>query len=253
MNRTRFTFFIVLAIVLAIIAASLAFQIISENAALQLFIATTVFSVGVVALDFLGLLGHHGDHDFDPGAGHLEGADLDGGHFDGADLDPGDGGLHDLGSHDTDGGDHGHGDDTLSGHSQPSAAPILSVLSYLRLMVYFCLGFGPVGWVGIATGRGALRSMGMAIPVGLASLLLAQAFFRFQRRDTDSQLSRGDLLSQRATVLVPLDYKNMGKVRIQVGLSITERYALAANPEARFEKGDTVQITKVTDECVFVR
>lgn len=286
MSRTRIIFFVVLAVSLAIIATSLALQIIGENTALQLFVGATVFSVGVVALDFLGLLGHHGDHVYDPAAGHLDsghgdihidggdfnagdlgghydgghpdGGHLDGGHIDGGDADGGfdldhAGGDGDLAVDDGDAGGHAHADETLSGHSQPSAAPILSVLSYLRLMVYFCLGFGPVGWVGMAMGRGALRSLAVAIPMGLGSLLVAQAFFRFQRRDTDSQIRRGDLLSQRATVLIPLDHRTMGKVRIQVGISITEQYALAANPDAHFQKGDTVQITKVTDECVYVR
>ena len=101
--------------------------------------------------------------------------------------------------------------------------PFLSALSYLRLFVYFCLGFGPMGWAAMASGRSALVSLGLATPVGVAAVFLAQAFFRFQRRDTDSQLAGADLVGQTATVIVPLDDKTMGKVRVQVGPVVTER------------------------------
>jgi len=127
------------------------------------------------------------------------------------------------------------------------------VLTYLRLLVYFCLGFGPTGWAGMISGRGALGSLALAVPVGVLALFLAQAFFRFQRHDTDSQIRRQELLSQTATVLIPLDHKTMGKVRMRVGLSVTEQYALAASPGAAFRKGETVRIAKITDECVYVR
>jgi len=285
MNRTRWIFFGILAVALAIVAASLALQLISETTALILFVACTIFSVGVVAMDFLGVLGgHHGDagHDFHAGdvitghvdaggdAGHFDAGDATG-HFDAGDaaghIDVGIGGNGDVGGHfaagdhaaDTGGhaadagGDHGEDGHTqpVSGHAQ--AAPILSVLTYLRLLVYFCLGFGPTGWAGMISGRGALGSLALAVPVGVLALFLAQAFFRFQRHDTDSQIHRQELLSQTATVLVPLDHKTMGKVRMQVGLSIVEQYALAANPGAAYRKGESVHVVKVTDECVYVR
>jgi membrane protein implicated in regulation of membrane protease activity len=85
------------------------------------------------------------------------------------------------------------------------------------------------------------------------AVFLAQAFFRFQRHDTDSQLTGADLVGQRATVIVPLDDKTMGKVRVQVGLVVTEQYALAAHAGAAFQTGDEVMVASVTDECVYVR
>jgi hypothetical protein len=115
---------------------------------------------------------------------------------------------------------------------------VLSALAYLRLLVYFCLGFGPAGWGAMATGRGALGSLVIAAPAGLLAALLAQAFFRFQRHDTNSALTRADLLHQEATVLVPLDH---------------EQYALAVEPDATFDKGQTVRIMRITEECVYVR
>jgi membrane protein implicated in regulation of membrane protease activity len=250
MSRTRTVFFIFLAVYLAIIIAALALGIVSTDFVRLIFIASTVFSVGVVLLDFFGVLGgHHG--------GETSG-DVTAGHFGGdhaASDTSGAGGItgHALAHSD---GSHAPGDQSSpmhQGSDQPGAGPILSALSYLRLFVYFCLGFGPMGLVALATGRSAFASLLFAIPVGVAAVFLAQAFFRFQRQDTDSQLTSADLIGQTGTVIVPLDDRNMGKVRILVGPVVTEQYALAAHPGAAFKNGDQVMVSSVTDECVYVR
>ena len=247
MNRTRTIFFIFLAIYLAVILAALALGIASPAFVRLIFIASTVFSVGVVLLDFFGVLGGHhggetsgGEMSGDVSAGHL------GGEHTAADLVG-------VGHPDT---GHATGDQSGPMHHEPDqqgAGPILSALSYLRLFVYFCLGFGPMGLVALATGRNAFASLLFAIPVGVAAVFLAQAFFRFQRQDTDSQLTSADLVGQTGTVIVPLDDKTMGKVRILVGPVVAEQYALAAHPGAAFKNGDQVMVSSVTDECVYVR
>ena len=228
MNRTRTIFFIFLAIYLAVILAALALDIVSTDFVRLIFIASTVFSVGVVLLDFFGVLGGHHD-------GETSG-DVTTGHVFSGDHAPGD-----------------HSGQIHHGPDQQGAGPILSALSYLRLFVYFCLGFGPMGLVALATGRNAFASLLFAIPVGVAAVFLAQAFFRLQRQDTDSQLTSADLVGQTGTVIVPLDDKTMGKVRILVGPVVAEQYALAAQPGAAFKNGDQVMISSVTDECVYVR
>ena len=247
MSRTRTIFFVFLAIYLAVILAALALGIASPAFVRLIFIASTVFSVGVVLLDFFGVLGGHhggetsgGETSGDVTAGHL------GGDHTAADL---------VGAGHPDTG-HATGDQTGPMHHGPDqqgAGPILSALVYLRLFVYFCLGFGPMGLVALATGRSAIASLLLAIPVGVAAVFLAQAFFRFQRQDTDSQLTSADLVGQTGTVIVPLDDKTMGKVRILVGPVVAEQYALAAHPGAAFKNGDQVMVSSVTDECVYVR
>jgi membrane protein implicated in regulation of membrane protease activity len=233
MSRTRTIFFIFLTVYLAVILAALALDIVSTDFVRLIFIASTVFSVGVVLLDFFGVLGghHDGETSGDVTTGHVFSGDH-------AQAD------HAQGDHS---GQFHHGPD------QQGAGPILSALSYLRLFVYFCLGFGPMGLVALATGRNAFASLLFAIPVGVAAVFLAQAFFRFQRQDTDSQLTSADLVGQTGTVIVPLDDKTMGKVRILVGPVVAEQYALAAHPGAAFKNGDQVMISSVTDECVYVR
>jgi membrane protein implicated in regulation of membrane protease activity len=242
MSRTRTIFFIFLAVYLAVILAALALGIASPDFVRLIFIASTVFSVGVVLLDFFGVLGgHHGGETAgDMTAGHL------GGDHTAADL---------VGAGHPDAG-HTTGDQSgpiHHGPDQQGAGPILSALVYLRLFVYFCLGFGPMGLAALATGRSAIASLLLAIPVGVAAVFLAQAFFRFQRQDMDSQLTSADLVGQTGTVIVPLDDRTMGKVRILVGPVVTEQYALAAHPGAAFKNGDQVMVSSVTDECVYVR
>jgi membrane protein implicated in regulation of membrane protease activity len=251
MSRTRTIFFIFLAVYLAVILAALALDIVSTDFVRLIFIASTVFSVGVVLLDFFGVLGGHhgGETTGDVTAGHV----FSGDHTAAGSHDAGGAAGH-LPAHSD--GNHAPGDQPgqmQHGSAQQGAGPILSALSYLRLFVYFCLGFGPMGLVALATGRSAIASLLFAIPVGVAAVFLAQAFFRFQRQDTDSQLTSADLVGQTGTVIVPLDDKTMGKVRILVGPVVSEQYALAAHPGAAFKNGDQVMVTSVTDECVYVR
>lgn len=203
------------------------------------YIGCTLFSVTITVLDFLGFLGGNQDSDSGGDAGgdsSDDGADSGSARFD-TDLP---------------------GDEALAGKVSHESVPhtgkvaVLSVLSYLRSLVYFCLGFGPTGWVAIAMGNSAVQSLIWAAPAGVAAFALAHAFFRFQRTDTDSSLHSEELFFQQATVIVPLTHDTMGKVRVQVGMSVTQQYALAAKPNARFEKGETVRVANVTDECVYV-
>jgi membrane protein implicated in regulation of membrane protease activity len=262
MNRTRSIFYLVVALALAVVAISLATQLLSAVRLLQIFISSTVFAAGVVVLDFFGVLGHHGDF-----AGHDTAGSGLGGH-DGAAHDVG---FHDLGAHDAghaagtaaeaataahapgDAGHAAHGETHAPQPAQNSAAPVLSILVFLRLLVYFCLGFGPSGWVAMEAGWGPWRSLLLAVPVGAASLVLARAFFRLQRRDTGAVAPAADLVSEHATVIVPLNASEMGKVRVSAGMTVSDLYALAADPNHEYHDGETVQIVRVTDDCVYVR
>ena len=178
-----------------------------------LFIFTTVFSVGVIAIDMLGLFGA------DDSAST---ADTD------ADTST---------------------DEPQAGES----GPLLSLLRYLRIGIYFALGFGPVGLVAEWTGASALGSLAWAIPGGVVSAWLARLFFRFQQEDVDSRIPEDQLLLERAQVIVPLSNTNMGKVRVTLGQSVMERYALAEDEKDSFQTNDQVEIVRITDDCLYVR
>jgi membrane protein implicated in regulation of membrane protease activity len=180
-----------------------------------LYLFAAVFGVGVTLVDMLGILGEGGHH----GAGAT--------------------------------GDHGspsHGDAPNGTH-----IPLLSVLRYLRMAVYFALGFGPLGLVAHASGTAGLGSLVWAVPGGIASAVLARLFFRFQQRDVDSTVRDEELLFERAGVIVPLSSTAMGKVRVKLGQTVVERYALAEDRGEAFRAGEVVEIVRVEDDCVYVR
>ncbi|MEX1021007.1 MAG: hypothetical protein WDZ49_15190 [Litorilinea sp.] len=253
MTRTRMVFFTILGIFLVIIAASISMQIMSEQLLRQIFIAGTVFGMGVVALDFLGIFGGSSAGDAGGDAGGLD-SDFDG-------SIEGDAGTGDAVTGETGGGGSVDADgdvaENLSGdiakHGDAGTNLVLSMLAYLRLMVYFFLGFGPMGLVALLSGRAPLVALLLAVPVGVVAIFLALAFFRFQRSDTDSTVQGKELLMREATVTVPLTHTTMGRVRLQIGMSVVDPYALAEDPAADLQQGDTVRIVRVTPDCVYVR
>lgn len=149
-------------------------------------------------------------------------------------------------------GDEGIGGGDDAGDAGGSGS-VLSILSYLRIFVYFCMGFGPLGLVAEWRGASPLASLAWAMPGGLVSAVLARAFFRWQHHDIDSSVQEDDLLLARGRVIVPLSHRDMGRVRVRLGPVVVERYALAADEIETFRTDDTVEIVRVTEDCVYVR
>lgn len=136
---------------------------------------------------------------------------------------------------------------------ESSGAPILSFLRYIRTAIYFCLGFGPFGLASTAFGSELMGSLIWALAGGGAVTVLARLFFRLQRTEMDSSINEEDLLFEMATVIAPIAEGGMGKVRISLGQSVAERYALAENAKECFTVDTRVQVAQVTDKCVYVR
>jgi len=179
----------------------------------EVYLFTTVLGVGITMVDMLGLLGHHGTAD---------------NHGDAGEAAPP--------------GDH------TEGHM-----PLLAVLRYLRTLVYFALGFGPLGLAAQATGASALGSLAWAVPGGLVTAWLARLFWRWQQHDVDSTVQQHELLLERARVIVPLSSTTMGRIRLRLGQTVIERYALAEDEWETLQTDEVVEIVRVTDECVYVR
>jgi membrane protein implicated in regulation of membrane protease activity len=220
-----------------------------------LYIATAIFGVGVLVIDFLGLLG---------------GQQEDSGTQD-APFDPGgDEGGDDAGADDADTSSDqadvaaAHADSDEDTSDQNQTAPVgstsfdtrgvlvLAGLRHLRSLVYFCVGFGPIGLLALWKGYWAPVSILWSVPAGLGSVFVVRRILRFQTKDTDSSLRPEDLLMRKATVLVSLSKGSMGKVRVEVGMGESEQYALPEHDEERFEKGEVVYVANVGDECVYV-
>lgn len=143
--------------------------------------------------------------------------------------------------------------DGAGGEGAGSGAPVLSVLRWARTLIYFCLGFGPFGLAAGAFGSGPVDSVIWSVAGGVSMSILARLFFRFQRTRLDSTLQDDELLMEPATVIVPIAAGGMGKVRVQFGQSVAERYARAEERAEQFSAGDRVIISRVTEQCVYVR
>jgi len=254
------------------------------------YIGATIFGAGVTIVDLLGLIGHHGDnadqsashddagaHDHDGSHDDADAYDHDGSHddadaydhdgihddadahdHDGSHDDAGahDHALHDTGTHDThhDLAVHSSAQHSVAGHDSflKRFNPVVSLLTLMRSIVYFCIGFGPVGWFGIATGMNPFISLLWSVPFGLVTVFGTRALRRFMRKELDSQVSESQLLMEEAEVMVSINKGQMGKIRIHLGGSYVERYAKARNNEKSFHAGTIVYVVELDDDCLLV-
>jgi membrane protein implicated in regulation of membrane protease activity len=118
--------------------------------------------------------------------------------------------------------------------------------------VHFSVGFGPVGLVALATGRGSLASLAWSAPVGVFTLVVGRVLRRIQRSELDSQLRDEDLIMERGTVIVSIKNGQLGKVRIRLEETYAERFARARDPQENFPVGSRVRIVDIADDCVYV-
>ena len=216
---------------------------------LSVYIGATVFGVGVTLIDMLGLLGDHGD-------GHS--GDHFGDHADAADGTPSDGSGSDSSAAPAHDSHEGQGEPvvhsgSVAGHDAPERPNfMLGLLSALRNVIYFCLGFGPIGWFALSTSGSAIASLAWSVPIGGVALIGTRVLRRFMRRDLNSEISTSELLMERGVITVSIAPGELGKVRAKLGDLYVERFARATAAEASIRVGSTVRITEVTDDCVYV-
>lgn len=240
---------------------------------------TTVFGLGVLTIDMLGLLGHQGQADSaaSDNADDADGGDADGAHGgaddssgDDADGDAGHSGDsddaqdadagHDAASGHTDDGGHGHElveigthavstvmhDKTIQGNA------LLKTLSILRTAVYFSAGFGPVGLFAWLTKQGALASILWSVPVGLATALITRLLMHLFKKDVDSSVKEDELLLERGQVIVTIGRGELGKVRIHMGDIYADRFARAKSKEETIPVGAAIRVCDIEEDCLIV-
>ncbi|MCS6884296.1 MAG: hypothetical protein RMM17_08595 [Acidobacteriota bacterium] len=138
-------------------------------------------------------------------------------------------------------------------HLDSVASTFLSSLFYLRIFVYFALGFGPTGLITKSYGYPDLTSAIYASTAGLISATAAYLVFKIQNKALDSSLQVEDLFLGKARVIVTISNGQMGKVRIATGQSVTERYAIAEDPSENLEIDAEVEVVSVHDDHIVVR
>ncbi len=222
----------------------------ADTIVLGVFILATVFSVGAVLLESLGLLGDWGDQ-MDAGGGAGDG----GGGDSGSEADDGDGGG---------GGEAGAAGSATGGATAPPREPgaasgahlaprLFKLLWYMRLSMFFCLGFGPVGLVATFAGARWVASLAWALPAGLIAGGMTWGLFRLQQREFDSTVHEHELVGRTGQVIISIPPGEFGRVRIELEQLMRERYARADEPGHHIAKGERVRISRVEDGCVYVQ
>jgi membrane protein implicated in regulation of membrane protease activity len=207
-----------------------------------LYIAATVFGAGVTVVDMLGVLGSQAGEEGDGEGGDDEGDDVG--------DEEGDGGEEDVEGEAGD--DTGH--PSVVAHdlrSRNAQRWIVRGLTALRTLVYFSLGFGPVGWFAFARYSTAATTLLWSVPSGMVVMVGARLLRRLMRRELDSQVSASEMLMEKGEVTVTIPEGQMGKVRVSVGGTYVDRYARSKGPE-RIAVGTTVRVVDVGDECIYV-
>ena len=234
-----------------------------------LYMALSVFGIGITIIDFLGIFDHHDDTadgavhdgdasshtaddfgDSDSSAGPAESAES-------ADYDVGDssGGHGDsTGGHDIDHSSAGQTDHPGSylspGHSGVRAVTI--IMGTLRTAVYFSLGFGPTGLFAWFRGLSPGKSLLWALGVGLAISVLARLLRRFIRHDLDSSIGSEEFLMETGILLLPLEGDKISKICVKRYGRETELYVKSKNETVKLSKGKIVRIIDYNDNIYWV-
>lgn len=200
-----------------------------------LYIFATVFGLGVIVVDFFMMMSAGGD-------------DVGGHSHDSGDSDSTEGGDDSDGHHHS---AHDHQGSVIA-HQRPSKENVLlKTLGMLRNAVYFCVGFGPAGWLAESVFNERFSFL-WAVGVGIIVAFIAALFSRIRRDKLDSSINDAELLLEKAVVLVSLGPHKMGKVRIAHGGMNIDRYAIAKSEIDEFYVGEEVRVCEVNDEFVTV-
>jgi hypothetical protein len=232
---------------------------------ITIYIAATVFGVGVTLIDLFGIfghsIGHGGAHDSGGHGGAHDTGDHTGAH------NIGDHGVDHTGAHDvTHAGGHAthdtpHSTEHTANQQQPSIVGHerraqryigIRALTMLRSLVYFSFGFGPIGWIAFGMSGSALGSLLWSIPAGILFAGGGIALRRIQRSVLDSQIRDEEMLMEKAEVIVPIEAGKIGKVRAVINGMYVERFAKAQEAGDSYAMGATVRIVTIADDFVVV-
>jgi hypothetical protein len=243
-----------------------------------LYIAATIFGVGITAADLFGAFAHlaHGDTGGHDTSGHDDGghAALDhdtSGHDSGGHDTAG----HDVGSHDTLGHDSSHDSTHDSVHDlvhdhgashhhleESTGSPLahdvrmrgiglVRALTAVRSLIYFCLGFGPVGLFAMTRYDSAAATLAWSLPFGAIVMAGTRLLRRFASREVSSDIPSGDLLLTEGEVTVSIGRSAMGRVRLAVEGRYVDCFA-RSRADGVLGVGTRVRVVESTDECVVV-
>ena len=185
-----------------------------------LYIFASVFGVGVLIIDLMGVFNQDDDADVDDTTTSSEGDGEDG---------------SDIGS-----------------KSSKKGSITLKILSIMQSSVYFALGFGATGMFAIYTGESELSSLIWSLVAGIILMIVAKLIKSMQKNTLSSEIDKSDLLMEKGEIIVPIEQGKIGKVRVQLEDQIVDRFAKSKDTSLSFSMGERVTIEEVTDEYLFI-
>jgi membrane protein implicated in regulation of membrane protease activity len=225
---------------------------------ISLYIGTGIFGLGITIIDFIGMLDDNdGDDSGEDGAD--DGHDL--GLIDDAGADASDNVSDDI---EGDGDPQGEGEEDgedLEGEESGSkvalqeksgVSRLIKTLQFLRFLVYFSLGFGPIGFIGTLLNYSWLETLLVALGLGTLTSGLAFWIKSLLGKTTDSQIHSKDLIMEKGIVTVSIAPGAIGKVRTLVHGRYEERYAKLKGDGEKILPGTEVRIVDFDDECIYV-
>jgi membrane protein implicated in regulation of membrane protease activity len=226
----------------------------------SLYIGTAVFGLGITIIDFVGMLD---DNDGDGDEGAEDGLIGDGAEGDevGSEMEAPDTGDF-QGNEETDGdtesdseGEDLEGDDSGSKvalQEKSGVSRLIKTLQFLRFLVYFSLGFGPIGFVGTLLNYSWLETLFVALGLGTVTSGLAFWIKGLLGKSTDSQISAEDMIMEQAVVTVSISPGQIGKVRLLVQGRYEERYAKLKGSSNKLITGTEVRVVDFDEEFLYV-
>ena len=229
---------------------------------LPLYIGATIFGVGITIADLFGAFSNlvGADSGSDSG-GESDGGEIDSDGADGADdIDD----VDDVDADDADDAgeeadeadevdDADHTSQSILAHdARRRGSTVLKIMTGFRSLVYFTLGFGPVGWFAISQYGFSTRTLAWSLPVGAVVMVGTRMLRSFMKKDLSSDVKEAELIMEKGVVTVSIKNAQMGKVRIIVGGAALERYARAKDKDADLPVGTQIRVVDVSDECVLV-
>ncbi|MCL2214171.1 MAG: hypothetical protein FWC06_03065 [Treponema sp.] len=215
-----------------------------------LFLALTVFGVGVTIIDFLGIMDNTGENDSSSGADNTEGdtsaedASISGGK--GSTL------VHEL-QPERDGSLLDNKVNKTTKSEKPGIKIITRFMNLLRSAVYFSLGFGPTGLFAQFSGLSRTSGLIWAFAVGIAMIIIARLLKRFIRRDLDSSIKTNELLQEKGVLLLPLEGEEISKAVVrQYGREI-EVYVRSKDKDIKYPKGKEIIIDDYDNDVYWVK
>jgi hypothetical protein len=216
-----------------------------------LFLALTVFGVGVTIIDFLGIMDNTGENDGSSGSDNTEGdtsaedASMGGGRQ-GSTL------VHEL-QPERDGSLLDNKVNKTAKSEKPGIKIITKFMNLLRSAVYFSLGFGPTGLFASFTGLSRTQGLIWSFTVGIAMIILARLLKRFIRRDLDSSIKSDELLQEKGVLLLPLEGEEISKAVVrQYGREI-EIYVRSKDKDIKYPKGKEIIIDDYDNDVYWVK